>query len=279
MARQRRSRRRGSKAREKPMKAGAKVKLHGLPIDIPPELDLPAGAPFEGQAQAAAMQIPKDIKELFEPLVDMATNAWRLKLRMVDPATGEPKEASRKLYRFVEGMFRALGDAGIKVIDKTGKPYDNGMSEKVISFEQTPGLLKDEIIETIRPSIRWKEEPLYFGEIIVGTPVIETAQGDTPNPEACPVSPEDDSDPDHPDEAAESPPPHRDKSLGHVRTEAPGPPESDAVASDGVAVETQDDRGSEQPDTTGLENPPGKQPPSGGANEQATITGHKENRL
>lgn len=276
MARQRRSRKQGSKAREKPKKAGAKVKLHGLPIDIPPELDLPAGALFEGRTQAATVQLPKDIKELFEPMVDMATNAWRLKLRMVDPATGEPKEASRKLYRFVEGMFRALGDAGIQVIDKTGKPYDNGMSEKVIKFEQTPGLLKDEIIETIRPSIRWKEEPLYFGEIIVGTPVIETAQGETPEAEASPVSPEDDSDPPDPDEAAELPPPHSDKSLDSDVTESPGLPESDAVASDGVAVETQDDPGSEQPDTTGLENPPGKQPPSGGAIEHATISGRKE---
>ncbi len=170
----------GSKTHDKPKKARGKMKVHGLSINIPPELDLPAGAPFEGRDQPATMQIPKDIQELFGPLVEMATNAWRLKVRMVDPDSGEPKEETRKLYRFVEGLFRALGDAGIQVIDKTGKPYDNGMSEKVINFEQTPGLLKEEIIETVRPSIRWKEQPLYPGEIIVGIPVIETSPGESP---------------------------------------------------------------------------------------------------
>ena len=165
----------------------SKVKIGGLQISIPPELDLPAGAPFEGRPQPGTMQIPKDIEELFGPLVEMATNAWRLKVRMIDPDSGEPNEETNKLYRFVEGLFRALGDAGIQVIDKTGKPYDNGMSEKVISFEQTPGLLKEEIIDTVRPAIRWKERHLHHGEIIVGIPVIETP------PEESPETPESDA--------------------------------------------------------------------------------------
>jgi hypothetical protein len=162
----------------------SKMHVHGLPIAVPPELDLPAGAPFEGREQPATMRIPKDIQALLKPLVEMATHAWRLKVRMVDPATGEPREETRKLYRFVEGLFRALGEAGIQVIDKTGKPYDNGMPEKVINFEQTPGLAKEEIIDTVRPSIRWKEQPLYHGEIIVGIPVIEDSPGEAPPPEA-----------------------------------------------------------------------------------------------
>ncbi len=150
------------------------MKMHGVTIEIPPELDLPAGAPFEGKEKPSSIRVPKDVQELFGPLVDMATNAWRLRVRMVDPETGEPREENRKLYRFVEGLFRALTEADIQVVDKTGKPYDNGMSEKVINFEQTPGLSKDEIIETIRPTIRWKEQILYHGEIIVGIPVVKT---------------------------------------------------------------------------------------------------------
>lgn len=161
------------KARKKAKKTCVKMKLLGLPIGIPPELDLPAGAPFEGRDRPATMEIPKDIQELLGPLGEMATNAWRLKVRMVDSTTGEPKEETRKLYRFVEGLFRALNDAGIQVIDKTGRPYDSGMPEKVISYEQTPGLAKEEIIDTVRPSIRWKERALFNGEIIVGIPVIE----------------------------------------------------------------------------------------------------------
>ncbi|MDB4372154.1 hypothetical protein N9Z53_00115 [Mariniblastus sp.] len=169
----------------------SKMKFNmGIMIDIPPELDLPAGAPFEGQDQPATMRSPKEIDELFGPLVDMATNAWRLKSRMVDSNSGEPIEETRKLYRFVERMFRALDDAGIQVIDKLGKPYNQGMTEQVINFEQTPGLLAEEIIETIRPSIRWKERTLYRGEIIVGIPLIETSPKETPEMETDTTSAE-----------------------------------------------------------------------------------------
>lgn len=173
------------KARKKPKKTRVKMTMLGLPIGIPPELDLPAGAPFEGRDRPAAMEIPKDIQELLGPLGEMATNAWRLKVRMVDAMTGEPKEETRRLYRFVEGLFRALDEAGIQVIDKTGRPYDSGMPEKVISYEQTPGLKEEEIIETVRPSVRWKERALFNGEIIVGIPVIER-----PADEASPTEPD-----------------------------------------------------------------------------------------
>jgi hypothetical protein len=158
----------------------AEMKMCGLSIDIPHELDSPAGAPVEIQNQPAPMRIPDDVQEMLGPLVEVATNTWRLKVRMIDPDTSEPKEETRKLFRFVEGLFRALDDAGIQVIDKTGKPYDNGMSEKVISFEQIPGLMKEEIIETIRPSVRWKGRPIHNGEIIVGIPVIKILPEDTP---------------------------------------------------------------------------------------------------
>lgn len=114
-----------------------------------------------------------DIAALLGPLAEIATHAWRLKVRMIDAETGEPKEQTSKLYRFVEGLFRALDEAGIQVVDKTGKPYDEGMPEKVISFEQTPGLAREEIIDTVRPTIRWRERPLCNGEIIVGLPVID----------------------------------------------------------------------------------------------------------
>ena len=201
MAKQKGSRERREKKAGKNRK-GKAITMRGLKIPIPPELDLPAGAPFEGRPQPGAMQIPKDIQELFGPLVEMATNAWRLKVRLVDSDSGEPKEETRKLYRFVEGLFRGLSDAGIQVIDKTGKPYDNGMPEKVISFEQTPGLLKEEIIDTVRPAIRWKERHLHQGEIIVGIPVIARTPRESLKTEIIPAPSETPSDSTQPPEVA-----------------------------------------------------------------------------
>jgi hypothetical protein len=149
-----------------------RMNINGITITIPAELGLQAGAPFENRQEMESGQISKDVMELLAPLADMATHAWRLKIRMVD-ADGAPKEENSKLFRYVEGLFRALNDAGVDIIDKTGKKYDLGMPEKVINFEEVPGLQREEIIETIRPAIRWKNKFLFMGEIIVGVPVVK----------------------------------------------------------------------------------------------------------
>ena len=258
MAIRRRTREANRKTKDSRGDARVKMKMHGLPIAIPAELDLPAGAPFEGRDQPTTMHIPQDIQELFGPLVEMATNAWRLQARMVDRDSGEPKAETRKLYRFVEGLFRALDEAGIQVIDKTGKPYDNGMSEKVISFEQTPGLLKEHIIETVRPSIRWKEQPLYHGEIIVGIPVIEIPPEETPTSESAPAPCEAATESTQTADAAESPPVQGEESPDSEENESLDTPESDAVAYDKQPVATQADSGSDQPETAISENPSGQ---------------------
>lgn len=269
MRKQRHSGKPKSKTRGKAKKARVKMRILGLPIDIPPELDLSAGAPFEGRDQPATVRIPEDIQEMLGPLVEMATNAWRLKVRMVDPDTGEPKEETRKLYRFVEGLFRALDDAGIQVIDKTGKPYDNGMSEKVISFEQTPGLAKEEIVNTVRPSIRWKERLLHHGEIIVGIPVVETPPEETPTTETDSA----------PSEAATEPAQAADTvDVTSIQSgELPGPEEngsldaseSDAVATDTQSVATQNDSEPDQPETAVSENPVGQESQGDGAEDES----------
>ncbi len=162
--------RKSTVSRRKRAKAQKKNKLRATTQSH--RSSLVARGPSDQSAKGGTSDGPQDVRELLGPLAQIATNAWRLKVRMIDSETGEPKEETSKLYRFVEGLFRALDDAGIAVVDKTGKPYDEGMPEKVISFEQTPGLAREEIIDTVRPTIRWKERPLCNGEIIVGLPVI-----------------------------------------------------------------------------------------------------------
>ena len=153
----------------------ARINYGGLKIKIPPELDLPAGAPFATRPQPEpAPNIPSDVQALLKPLAAIATNAWRAKIKMIDTETGEPLEEMRRAYRFVENIFTALGDAGVLILDQTGKAYDSGMQLKVLNFESTPGLSREEIIQTIRPSVVWQERLLQMGEVIVGTS--ETAE-------------------------------------------------------------------------------------------------------
>lgn len=139
----------------------------GLSIEIPPELDLPAGAPFHDPEPPPP--VPDDIQALLKPLAAIATNTWRARSRMIDPATGEPHEEMRRVSRFVDAIQSALEDAGVRVLDPAGRAYDSGMALKVLSFEAVPGLGREEIIETIRPSVIWRDRLLQMGEVIVGT--------------------------------------------------------------------------------------------------------------
>lgn len=105
-----------------------------------------------------------------EAFVNIATNAWRAKRKMVDADTGEPKEEMKRVFRHIDAMFDSLNELGIRIEDVEGRAYDPGMALKVVAFEETPGILKDEIKETIRPGIFFKDSIIQMGEVIVGTP-------------------------------------------------------------------------------------------------------------
>lgn len=101
----------------------------------------------------------------------IATDAWRAKTRMLDPATGEPKEEMKRVYRYISSIFEDLKHVGVEITDPTGRAYDVGMAVKVISSEPTEGLQSEAIVQTIKPSIRWKGRLIQMAEVIVGTPM------------------------------------------------------------------------------------------------------------
>jgi len=106
-----------------------------------------------------------------KPLASLATNAWRAKARMLDTDTGEVKDDMKRVYRHIEAIVESLKQLGVETIDQTERNYDSGMALKVISFEPTPGVSKETIKETIKPSVIWQGRLIQIGEIIVGTPV------------------------------------------------------------------------------------------------------------
>jgi hypothetical protein len=181
------SKRKKQKEQSPPRAAGAGI-LSVLDISIPEELRMPPvvdasglrtikekvadleeqiGELRKGQKSAEAEVVPSSVVRVF---THIATNAWRAKIKMVDSETGEPKEDMRRVYRHIEAVFESLKGIGIETIDPTGRAYDSGMALKVISFEQTPGLSKEEIKETIKPAVTWQGRLIQMGEVIVGTP-------------------------------------------------------------------------------------------------------------
>jgi hypothetical protein len=113
----------------------------------------------------------KPSDSVLNSLRDIALHAWRAEIRMIDRQTRTPLEEMRRVYRHIEALIDTLKELDIKIIDPQGRKYDSGMALKVIGFEDRTDLDSETIIETVRPSISWRNQfLLQMGEVIVGRP-------------------------------------------------------------------------------------------------------------
>ena len=101
----------------------------------------------------------------------LATQVWRAMGKTVDPATGEPREEMRRVHRHIEGALEVLKQMGLTINDWVNQPYDAGLPVKVLTFQPALGLERDTILETVRPTVMWKNRLVQLGEVVVGTPV------------------------------------------------------------------------------------------------------------
>ena len=99
---------------------------------------------------------------------DVGTLVWRIQLRL-DP-TEELSKPLQKLSRDVERTRDALTQGGIEIKDHTGGDYDGGMALRVITSQPVSGLARRRIIETLKPTIYYKNRVIQMGEVVVGVP-------------------------------------------------------------------------------------------------------------
>jgi hypothetical protein len=102
-------------------------------------------------------------------LAVVATNAWKARAKMVDEA-GEPREEMKRIFRHVEAMLVALMEVGLKIKDHIGEAFDYGMPLRVITTQPTAGLARETVIETIKPTIYWRQRIIQTGEVVIATP-------------------------------------------------------------------------------------------------------------
>jgi hypothetical protein len=103
-------------------------------------------------------------------LGEVGTGLWRLRQKMVEPQTGKPLEEMRRAYRHFESVWDALERDGVKIYDHTGEEFDAGRSIKVLAYQPTPGLTRERVTDTIKPTIYVHDDLVQIGEVIVGTP-------------------------------------------------------------------------------------------------------------
>ena len=99
---------------------------------------------------------------------EIGTTAWRLKLRLAK--TVENSDTMNRINRDLESIMDALTQGGIEIKDFTGEKYDGGMALNVIAFQPTQGITKEQVIETIKPTIYHKNKLVQIGQVIVGVP-------------------------------------------------------------------------------------------------------------
>jgi hypothetical protein len=157
-----------------------------------PKLKEMAAAELLGQEKAAVLssgQIEK-LRELQDgwtsAFCEIAIHAWRARRRMTDKHSGEVKEEHKATHRSVEGIIATLKGIGFDLRDREGEGYDFGLPEKVIASEKRPGISREIVAETIRPSIFYRDQLIKPGEIIIATP--EDAATPTPPEETPPAT-------------------------------------------------------------------------------------------
>ena len=133
----------------------------------------------EQPTTAADVEIVKrqrDERELQKLLIKIATNVWQLRTRMLEPDGTTPKEAFRRMYRYVEAQWDDLAQAGIKIQDHTGMKFDEGLALRVSAYQQTPGCKHMRVHETLKPSVYLEGHLIQMGEVIVEKPMKDATE-------------------------------------------------------------------------------------------------------
>lgn len=105
-------------------------------------------------------------------LADLGTGLWRLRQKMVQPGTNEPIDEVRRAFRHLESIWDVLAQSGVEIQDHTGESVPEGgiYALKAIAYEPTPGLIHEQVVETVKPSIYFREQMIQMGEVVIGTP-------------------------------------------------------------------------------------------------------------
>lgn len=104
-------------------------------------------------------------------LADLSTGVWRLQQKMRPAGSDELPNNMRRATRHLDAVCDVLNQAGVEITDHAHTPYVPGMSLKVIAFQPTAGIRREQVLETIKPTIYFQGQSIQIGEVIVATPI------------------------------------------------------------------------------------------------------------
>ena len=113
-------------------------------------------------------------REVDRLLAQVATELWRLrrKLELLDKT--QPPGELRAILRPFQSAWDSIIQSGVEIDEHADEPYDGGMAVEVLTFQPCAELTREQIIETVRPTIYRNGQIIQLGQVIVGQPARET---------------------------------------------------------------------------------------------------------
>lgn len=122
---------------------------------------------LENAGGALRYAIPENV---LKGMAAIATNAWKARSKMLDAESGEPRDEMKRVYRHVEAILETFQEMGIEIKDHTNQAFDYGLQLKVVTTQPTAGITKERVLETVKPTIRWQNQIIQMGEVVIETP-------------------------------------------------------------------------------------------------------------
>ena len=107
---------------------------------------------------------------LLNLLCVIITSLWRIRNKL--PSEGKIELPSEVKYipRHVQRAWEAIMSSGFNVIDFDNDNYTPGMAVSPIAFQHVAGIESEIIIETIKPSIYFKDILIQRADVIIAVP-------------------------------------------------------------------------------------------------------------
>ena len=103
-------------------------------------------------------------------LAVVATELWKARGKTIDPTSGEVRDEMKRVHRHIDKALESLREIGLETRDDTGKVFDYGLPLRVVTTQPMPGIQREKIIETLRPTVLWKAQIIQMGEVVIAVP-------------------------------------------------------------------------------------------------------------
>jgi hypothetical protein len=123
-------------------------------------------------------RIEVTLEDLSKLLTSITTNTWKARGRVRSDPKGDDlreeikRDDIKKIARHLDLIFDALTEFGVEIRDRTNEAYDYGLPDKIVSSVPRPGLTRELIVETLKPTVFWHSHIIQGGEVVIAVPAV-----------------------------------------------------------------------------------------------------------